>query len=545
MTLVRRVVLIALATFGIAATPAPAPDLILHHAKVFTGATARPWVKAVAIRGERIVATGSDAEVLSLAGKGTRSVDVGGRTVIPGIDDAHVHLDLEPPGAVDVELAERDPTWEQMQTALQAAVKRAAPGAFVGGTISWTIFNDLSVNRDALDRISRDHPIELDTLTGHATILNSAALSRLDIGEQIRDPVGGRFERFPDGRLSGVVREYAVFEVSRRETALTSEAEAVAQLRDRFRRLASWGVTSIQALSGSVEPRHAAQLLAKVPTPIRVRVVPMPGTTPAGRDTREGAGLPVHPAPLITISGRKWFLDGVFIEFTLDPRGTHPKPTGAMDSLVAAVPLTFPPREMKAMLEESLRTGQQLLLHATGYPAAKAMLEAMQETGGPKVWASRRVRFEHGDGLFPDLLGPTRALGVVVVQNPSHFVAFPGNTLEKGQPLKSLLAHGIPLALGSDGPPNPFLNILFATQPLHRPSEAISREEAVIAFTRGSAYAEGAEGEKGTLEPGKLADLAVLSRDIFTVAPSEIPGTESVLTLVGGKVVHDAGVLPH
>jgi hypothetical protein len=131
----------------------------------------------------------------------------------------------------------------------------------------------------------------------------------------------------------------------------------------------------------------------------------------------------------------------------------------------------------------------------------------------------------------------------VVVQNPSHLSAFSGS-LQKGQPLKSLLAQGIPLALGSDGPSNPFLNILFATQPSHRPSEAIGREEAVIAYTRGSAYAEGAEGEKGTLEPGKLADLAVLSRDIFTVAPSELPGTESVLTLVGGKVVHDAGVLP-
>jgi len=543
MIVVRQAVLLVLATFGMAAVPAAQPDLILHHGKVFTGATARPWVQAIAIRGERIVATGSDAEVLPLAGKRTRSVDVGGRTVIAGIDDAHVHLAPEPVGAVDVELAEQDPAWEQMQTALQAAVKRASPGAFVRGTISWTIFGDLSVDRDALDRISTDHPILLDTLTGHATILNSAALSRLGIGEEIRDPVAGRFERFPDGRLSGVVREYAGFEVSRRLAALTSDADAVAQLRERLSLLKRWGVTSVQDLSDSVEPGRAAQRLAKVPTPIRVRVVPMPGTLPTGRDTREGNGLPVHPTSLITISGRKWLLDGVWLEFTLDPRNTHRRPSGSMDSLVAALPLTFPPPEMKAMLEESLRTGQQLLVHVAGYPAAKAMLEAMQETGGPKVWGRRRVRFEHGDGLFPDLLEPTRALGVVVVQNPSHLRAFPGS-LEKGQPLKSLLAHEIPLALGSDGPPNPFLNILFATQPSHRPSEAISREEAVIAYTRGSAYAEGAEGEKGTLEPGKLADLAVLSRDIFTVAPSELPGTESVLTLVGGRVVHDAGVLP-
>src|SRR5215472_9409108 len=135
MSAVRLAALLALTMFAMAAAPAPEPDLILHHAKVFTGTTAHPWVQAVAIRGERIVATGSDAEVLSLAGKGTRSVDAGGRTVIAGIDDPHVHLGLELPGEVDVELAERDPTWAQMQPALQTAVKRAVPGAFVGGTI--------------------------------------------------------------------------------------------------------------------------------------------------------------------------------------------------------------------------------------------------------------------------------------------------------------------------------------------------------------------------------------------------------------------------
>jgi predicted amidohydrolase YtcJ len=105
------------------------------------------------------------------------------------------------------------------------------------------------------------------------------------------------------------------------------------------------------------------------------------------------------------------------------------------------------------------------------------------------------------------------------------------------------LAAGIPVALGSDGPTNPFLNIMFATIHVNRPSEAITREQAVVAYTLTSAYAEFSEKEKGSIEPGKLADLAVLSQDIFTVLPDDLPKTQSVLTLVGGKTVYDAGVV--
>jgi predicted amidohydrolase YtcJ len=130
-----------------------------------------------------------------------------------------------------------------------------------------------------------------------------------------------------------------------------------------------------------------------------------------------------------------------------------------------------------------------------------------------------------------------------VVQNPLHLAPIvpPGVVaFEKAQPLKSLLAAGIPLALGSDGPTNPYLDIMFAANPGNRPSEAITREQAVTAYTLTSAYAEFQEKEKGTIEPGKLADIAVLSQDIFTVPAEELPKTVSVLTLVGGKVVYKA-----
>jgi len=273
----------------------------------------------------------------------------------------------------------------------------------------------------------------------------------------------------------------------------------------------------------------------------------MPGTTAAGRDVEEGRGVPRNPNGLITVSGTKWMTDGVPIEGTFTPREAIKMPTAPpFDDIFGDLPLTFPEKDIAAMLKESLRDNDQLILHVSGYRAAKAVLDAMDATGGKSVWVGRRVRFEHGDSLFPDLMGRVKEYGIVVVQNPSHLMGLSsagGSAFNKAQPLRSLLAAGIPVALGSDGPTNPFLNIMFATIHVNRPSEAITREQAVVAYTLTSAYAEFSEKEKGSIEPGKLADLAVLSQDIFTVLPDDLPKTQSVLTLVGGKTVYDAGVV--
>jgi len=147
---------------------------------------------------------------------------------------------------------------------------------------------------------------------------------------------------------------------------------------------------------------------------------------------------------------------------------------------------------------------------------------------------------------MPDLVSQTKNLGVIVVENPTHVTIrellvkrFGLERANELQPFRSLLEAGIRLA-GSDGPNNPYLNIMLASIYPGKPKEAVTREQAVIAYTLTSAYAEFAEKDKGSLEPGKLADLAVLSQDIFTIPPPELPKTESVLTLVGGKVVYDA-----
>jgi predicted amidohydrolase YtcJ len=236
-------------------------------------------------------------------------------------------------------------------------------------------------------------------------------------------------------------------------------------------------------------------------------------------------------------------LDGVPVEGTFTPRLGAPRPQSSADLeiLFRDLPLTFPPSEIASMLKEASGAHQQLLLHVSGSLSAAAMLQAMDASGGAATWAAQRVRFEHGDGLTAELIAKVKRLGIVVVQNPSHLTALKdlyGTTFTSMQPLKSLLDAGIPLALGSDGPTNPYLNILFASMHSNRPAEAISREQAVVAYTLGSAYAEFAEKDKGSLAPGKLADLAVLSQDIFKVPPPELPKTRSVLTMVGGKVIY-------
>ena len=539
--------MIAVACVVCACSHAPAqeakPDTVLLNGKIFTGLASRPYVQAVAILGERIVATGDTKTIQAMAGPKTNAIDLHGGTAIPGINDAHHHFQLGPP-EVDVDLHAMNPTWAQVKDGIVAAIAKNPPNSLISVAIGFQVFGDPSVDRDALDQIAPHNPVSLGTFTGHGMILNSAALRFYDISENQRDPLGGHFERDAKGRLTGTLREYAIMNIERAAADRVPDSAAIAQLRQQLDEEAKYGVTSIQELSVSMAPSRAVSLLETVPTQIRVRVVRMPGTTAAARDIDEGKGVPAHPANLITVSGSKWLADGVGVEGTFTPRGEWKLPAKPpFDSLVSDLPLEFPEREYPAMLQESIKNNEQLLLHVSGNRSVETILDAVDALGGKSVWNGRRLRFEHGDGIYPDQFARIQQDGIIVVQNPLHLAPIvpPGVVaFEKAQPLKSLLAAGIPLALGSDAPPNPYLDIMFATNPGNRPSEGITREQAVTAYTLTSAYAEFQEKEKGTIEPGKLADIAVLSQDIFTVPTPELPKTVSVLTMIGGKVVYKA-----
>jgi predicted amidohydrolase YtcJ len=518
-------------------------DTVLLNGKFFTGVASQPYVQAVAIRGERIMATGDTKTIQALAGPNTISIDLHGSTAIPGINDAHHHFNLGPP-EVDVDLHTMEPSWEQVKNGITEAIAKNPSNSLISVVIGFHVFADTSVDRDALDKIAPNNPVALGTFTGHAMILNSAALRFYNVSETQPDPFGGRLERDAKGRLTGTIREYALLNMERAAADRVPDSEAIVQLRQQLEEEAKYGVTSIQELSMAMPPARAVSLLKAVPTQIRIRIVRMPGTTPAGRDVAEGKRMPARAANLITVSGSKWLADGVGVEGTLTPRGDWRIPAHVpFDSLIADLPLEFPEAEYRVMLQETIDNNDQLLLHVSGNKSVQTVLDAIDATGGKSIWDGRRLCFEHGDGIFPDQFARIKQDGIIVVQNPVHLAPIvpPGVVaFEKGQPLKSLLDAGIPLALGSDAPVNPYLDIMFATNPGNRPSEAITREQAVIAYTRTSAYAEFAEKEKGTIEPGKLADIAVLSQDIFTVPAPELPKTTSVLTMVGGKIVYKA-----
>lgn len=526
-----------------------APDTVLFNGKIFTSAPDRPYVQALAIQGDRIEAVGDSKRIKQLAGPRTRLIDLNRRTVIPGLNDAHNHMHISPHGTVELQLRGPNPSWPEMQQAIAQVVLKVPRGSILSATIGGTIFLDPEIDRSTLDKVSPDNPVILTTFTGHGAILNTAALLKVGILENQPNPLGARYERSADGRLNGVLREYATVELARKLGNLTSDADAIVELRDTLADAAKHGITTLQVMSEKMTPARYVDLLEKVPASIRMRIMRMPGTTLNGRNIEEGRAVPRNPAPLITVSGTKWLLDGVPFEGTFAPR-QRPR-----DSLVdvnkpffGGLQMTFPVKELDAILRETLQSGDQLLLHVSGYPASKAMLDAMQAAGGKAVWAARRVRFEHGDGLLPSLIPRVKEMGIVVVEQGAHLDMSPFGPefmprirAEKSQPLRSLLAAGIPVALSSDddGASNPFLQIMLAATHPNRPSEAITREQAVIAYTLTSAYAEFAEKDKGSLEPGKLADLAVLSQDIFAVPLNELPTTVAVMTMVGGRVIYD------
>lgn len=537
---------------SVALAASATPDTVLFNGKIFTS-EGKGFVEAIAIQADRIEAVGDSAQIRKLASSSTVQIDLGGRTVIPGLNDAHNHMRIRPADLVDLQFTVPNPKRPELMQAIATAVLKYPSGTFLSATISTAIFEDTTVDRASLDLVAPDHPVVLTTFTGHASILNSAALLKLGIGENVPDPLGGRYERLRDGSLSGVLREYASVRVSRGLADLTSDKDAIVELRETLADAAEHGITTLQVMAEKMTPARYVDLLRQVPTPVRVRIMRMPQTTSTGRDLNEGLSTPRNPSPLITVSGTKWLLDGVPIEGTFAPRQRLvSNPSAPIEPFFRSLQMSLPIKELDAMLRETIQSGDQLLVHVTGYAASSAMLDAMQNAGGEKVWATRRVRFEHGDALFPDLIPRVKRLGIIVVEQGTHLdmtgiapELMPRIRAEKSQPMRSLLAAGIPLVLSSDedGPSNPYLEIMLATKHPNHPSEAISREQAIVAYTRTAAYAEFAEKEKGSLAPGRLADLAVLSQDIFTVPSDDLPKTVSVMTMVGGKMIYDAHVL--
>lgn len=512
----------------------PAPDLVLVNARVFTGMASRPWAEAIAIRDGLIAAVGGTVEVRAQAGA-ARVIDLGGRVVIPGFNDAHWHPDVLPDG---VELAAgpdpmEDPALETVLERLKAAAAKAPAGGWIYGAFGAALLDDPRATRQALDAIAPGHKVMLQCWSGHGTLFNTAALRHLGVADTEPDPPGGFYRRLPGSTtISGMVHEYAEYRLRQR---VGLEAPAEAHL-EAFRRLARQagplGITSVQAMMTSMPAARAPALLAGTSLPVRLRLIDFPMEPPDQWTARP-------PAAPGEIPGTKWILDGTPVERLMLLRAPYADRPGQGRANLSG-------EELRGLLGRARAAGHQPMVHAVGDAAIDALLDALDATGGD-AWQALRPRLEHGDLLMPDQMARARRLGVVLVQNPSHLMIpaviaarLGPSRLPRAQPMKSALAAGVPLAIGTDGPLNPFLNLMFAVTHAVNPPEALTREQAVMAYTQGAAFAEFREREKGTLGPGMAADLAVLSQDIFQVPAQALPATTSVLTIVAGKVVHDA-----
>jgi predicted amidohydrolase YtcJ len=524
------------------------PDLILLDGKVFTSDSTRPWVQALAIRGDRIVAVGTTAEIALLAGPRTRRLPLGGKVVIPGFNDAHDHVGSAEYGVsfMPSSAPTPDPDTQSILAALRASAAHAPGRSWLHAVVGSRALDDPALRREALDRAAAGHPVLLWGWTGHGVLLNTAGLHALEIADDVRDPIGGRYERDAAGRLTGALTDYAEWSALRRLYSSLPTSALVKSLRQYAADGLALGVTSVQDMNGYLDPAATDRALRAARLPIRFRVIPYPMTDATGLEgdewrtamRREGAR---HPAPLSVVSGVKWILDGTPIDRGALMRAPYADQPGWYGQL------QFPADTVRAILALALATREPLHLHMSGDSTPRLVFALMETLAPDSAWRSLRVRVEHGDWVSGDLLNVARRLGVVIVENPTHFAL--DSTLVKRRfgrvpremfAARSVVSAGVPFGFGSDGPRNPFVNVMFAVTNPNNPSEALTREQAVVAYTRGSAYAEFAEREKGTLAPGMLADLAVLSQDVFVVPVAAIPMTTSVLTLVGGRIVYDA-----
>ena len=519
-----------------------APETVITNAKIFTSNPAQPWAQAIAIRGERIVAVGDTETVAALAGPATRRIDAGGRTIIPGINDAHQHVGITPPHD-RVELP-FDPTSEQIAEALRSQVATSPAGRLIEGEIAQAAWADSSFSRAWLDQIAPEHPVRLTSYTGHGTLVNSRALALIGITEAVKDPEGGHFGRDAQGRLDGRLEEYADYLSGRSLSSKTEPADIVASYRRFAAEASRFGITSVQLMGNALPIADVSKYLVEAAAPLRWKVFRFPMRESGGDTIDSRSPLPPQPTPLIDVRGMKWILDGTPIErFALmrEPYLDSPSERGR---------LNFSTERIDQFVGWAYGSEDPLAVHAVGDGAIDAYVSAIERAGRPEVWRAKRPRIEHGDLLSADLIDRVKALGIVVVQNPLHFMRADLLAARLGpqrmaaiQPMKSLLDRGIPLAIGADGPINPFLSIMAAVTHPANPKEALTREQAVTAYTAGSAFAEFQEQQKGQLASGMLADLAVLSADLFTVPVPQLPSLQSVWTMVGGKVVHDAGVI--
>jgi predicted amidohydrolase YtcJ len=538
------------------APPAPPPaDQIVTNARVYTVDPARPEAQAVAVRGDRVVAVGTSAEVQALRGPSTAVIDAGGRAVIPGLHDAHGHV-----LGLGQSLQELDLRGTTSAAAIAAQVRARAAALPKGQWIQgrgWDQ-NDWAdtawPTAAVLDAVAPDHPVFLSRVDGHAAWVNRAALAAAGVDASVADPPGGRVIRDAAGAPTGVLVDTAQGLVSRRIPApsLATRRERL-QLADDL--LARLGLTMVH--DAGVEWADAAMYRSAADDGrLKTRLYVML------RPPRAGEALPApvlgHAGHLLTVRAVKLVADGA-----LGSRGAALHEPYSDEPTTRGLLVTSP-EQLHAQALASVKAGYQPCIHAIGDRANTAVLDLFerlqQEVPGSRAL---RMRNEHAQILRPSDIPRVAALDVIASIQTTHATSdMPwaarrlgeARTRAGGYAWQSLKRAGARLANGSDFPveePNPMYGFHAAITRQDRqgqppdgwlPDQRLSRAEALHAFTAGAAYAAHLEQELGTLRPGMLADLLVLSDDIMQVAPARILEARPVVTVRGGRVTFRDGL---
>ena len=550
--------LLTLVGLGVAcrtSAPAIVADLLIVNARIWTGVPAQPEVEAVAIAGGRVAASGTTAELMAWRGPSTRVIDAGGARVMPGFNDSHVHfmgggLQLD---NVDLRQA---PTPQAFARLIAERAQKTPAGEWVlGGDWDDQLWDPpVLPGRQLIDPVSPATPVFVNRFDGHMAVANSVALKLAGVTAATPDPPGGVIVRDAAGSPTGLLKDAAMGLVNKVIPPLPPARRAQALTR-ALEHAASLGVTSVRDMGPD-----AADLSTYADFAESGRLTVRISAAPPEPQWADQARLGIRRAfgiPFFSLGAVKGFADGSLGSTTayfFEPYTDAPATRGLLaDEMI-------PIEGMRHRLTAADAAGLQLCIHAIGDQAISVVLDLFADVAQANGARDRRFRIEHAQHVAPKDFDRFASQGVVAAVQPYHAIddgrwaerRIGSARIQTTYAFRTFLDKGVRVAFGSDWPVAPLSPILGVYAAVTRatidgknpngwvPAQKITVEEAVRAYTAGSAYAEFTDAEKGTLAPGSLADVIVLSDDIFAIAPESIRDVRVRTTIVGGRVVYDA-----
>src|SRR5215467_4706009 len=531
-------------------------DMVIVHGKVWTVETQHPRAEAVAIHGGRVVAVGSDAEIAKWIGPATKKIDAQGKTVLPGFIDAHVHFSSGGGEISGVHLRDANTPQEFVRRIAEHAKKLPKGEWMLGGTWDHELWGGTPLpSHDWIDSLTPDTPVFVSRYDGHMAMANALALRLAGVTRETKDPPGGTIVRDKDGNPTGLMKD-AAMDLIFRVMPPPSEERLLRMIHAAMDEARRFGVTSVHDISSTEDVRAYQLLASRGELTLRIYcITPLPQWEgPATAGIRAGFGN-----EWIHLGALKGFADGSLGSTTAlfeQPYNDAPDTSGLPNEMM------LPEGNMLKMALGADKAGLQLAVHAIGDKANRIMLDVYTEVAKQNgARPERRWRIEHAQHLRPEDFARFAQLGVIASVQPYHAID-DGRWAEKRigherakttYAFRTFLNHGVRLAFGSDwtvAPLNPMLGLYAAVTRATLdgknpggwfPEQKLTLEEAIQAYTMGSAFAEFREKEKGSITPGRLADIVVLDSDLFSVVPEKIKDSAVRFTIVGGKVVYEAG----